>query len=296
MGHCLLVLTLVASGCSAELMDPPGVPTDAAPGTSDAVDAPGDAFMLGPWGTPTPVMGASTTTANEDDATLSSSGLEMVFAVVNAADANRKDLYVATRTSTAAGFGTPTKLALSLTGSSEETPRLSSNDMTLYFASDRAGGAGGLDVYKTTRTSANSPWGAISAVTGPNTVAADKWFMPCGMGNDYMMILNGDLAAGTLGGAAPTVVAELSSTSSETGTFLTSDCLTIYFASARSGTNALYTSHRTSLTTPWQSPSQVIDFAVLGGAQEDPWISADGRTFVFVSNVTTTKDVYISVR
>ncbi len=295
MGRCLLTLSLIASGCNAELMDPGGVTVDAAPGAPDA-NNPSDAFMLGAWGTPMPVNGASTAGAEEDDATLSASGLELYFAVVNAADANRKDLYVATRTSTAVPFSTLTKLPLSLTGSSEETPRLSPNDNTLYFASDRAGGAGALDIYKTTRVSANSPWGAITPVTGPNTLAPEKWFMPCGTGNDYMLILGGDLAAGTVGGAAPTVVAELSSPTNETGTFLTSDCLTIYFASVRSGTNAIYTSHRTSVTTPWQSPTQVVDFAGLGGAQEDPWISADGRTFVFVSNVGTTKDVYISVR
>ncbi len=294
MSRCLLTLSLIASGCSAELMDPGGVPADAS-AAGDARDAP-DAFMLGPWGTATPVTGASSTTAEEDDPTLSASGLEMFFAVVNAADNNRKDLYVATRASTAVPFSMVQKLPFSVTGASDETPRLSPDDKTLYFASDRAGGVGALDIYRTTRTAANSPWGPIGLVPGVNTVAPEKWFMPCGTGNDYMVIQNSDLAMGTVGAAAPTVVAELSSPTSETGTFLTSDCLTIYFASVRNGINAIYTSHRTSLTTSWQSPTQVLDFAATAGAQEDPWMSTDGRTFVFVSNVAMTKDVYISVR
>jgi hypothetical protein len=72
--------------------------------------------------------------------------------------------------------------------------------------------------------------------------------------------------------------------------------LTAYFASSRSGTFMLYTSHRTSLATAWQTPAAVTDFAGTGGAQEDPWMSADGHTFVFVSNVALTKDVYITTR
>lgn len=297
MGRSLLLAVLLASGCSAELMDPKGTGSDAAIGSNaPTTDAGADAFMLGAWGTPTMVPGASTG-ADEDDGTLSSDGLELVFAVANAADGNRKDLYVATRTSTAVPFGTPAKLAFSVTGSSEETPRFSPNNKTLYFASDRAGGAGGLDIYGVTRQNPQSPWGLPVNVTGPNTVASEKWFMPCGMTNDYLVIVGGDIGAGTVGGAAPTIVGELSAAgANETGTFMTSDCLTTYFASVRSGTNKIYTSHRTSTTTAWQAPTAVDDFTMLGGAQEDPWLATDGRTFLFVSNVSGTKDVYISVR
>jgi hypothetical protein len=64
----------------------------------------------------------------------------------------------------------------------------------------------------------------------------------------------------------------------------------------RSGTNKIYASHRTSTTTAWQAPTAVDDFMMLGGDQEDPWLATDGRTFLFVSNVSGTKDLYISVR
>lgn len=300
MGRLLMGLALLASACGARLTDPSEEPLDAnaigGGGDDSGNVAPADAFMLGPWGTPALIPGASTTTADEDDGTLSNSGLELVFALTVTADANRKDLYIATRTTTSMPFGTPTKLPFSATGSSEETPRFSPDDNTLYFASDRAGGAGGLDIYKATRTMAGGAWSAPAAVVGPNTAANEKWFMPCGTTTSYIVIAGPDLAAGTVGGPAPTVIAELNSTSTETGTFLTSDCLTIDFASARTGTSLMYTSHRTSMTTAWQTPTQVIDFAALGGAQEDPWIAADGRTFVFASNKAGTKDVYIATR
>lgn len=300
MGRCLLVATVLASGCNAELMDPPGAVVDAPPGSSGdgGVDGPGpDAFMLGAWGTPAKVPGASTA-ANEDDGTLANSGLEMVFSVADPADGNNKDLFLMSRATVTSPWGTPSKLPLSVTGSSEETPRFSPNGLTLYFASNRAGGVGGLDIYRVTRAAVGGAWTAPAPVAGVNTTASEKWFMPCAMTNDYLVVQGGDLAAGTVGGAAPAVVAELSAAApaNETGSFLTGDCLTAYFASTRSGTAKLYTSHRTSITTAWQSPTLVNDFLAVGGDQEDPWLSDDGHIFVFVSNTSGTKDVYISVR
>lgn len=296
MGRHLLVLVLLGSGCKAELMDPNGANPDALvnPNQDSGVNPSADA-ALGPWTTPMVVPGASGA-GEQDDGTLSSSGLELVFALANAADLGRKDLYLATRGSTAVAFGTPSKLALSAIGSSEETPRFSADDKTLYFASDRAGAATGLDIYQVTRATVGSAWSLPAMVPGPNTALTEKWFMPCAVNTDYLVVVGTDLAAGTVGGAAPTVIAELSSAQVETGSFLSGDCLTAYFASARSGTFMLYTAQRTSLTAAWQTPTVVTDFAALGGAQEDPWLSSDRRTFVFVSNISGTKDVYITTR
>jgi Tol biopolymer transport system component len=98
-------------------------------------------------------------------------------------------------------------------------------------------------------------------------------------------------------GQAPTLVAELSSNGGETGPYLSPDCLTVYFASTRSGTNRIYTSTRASITSPWSPPQPLPDFTAIGMAQEDPWLSADQRTFVFsVLTAAANKDVYISTR
>ncbi len=297
MGRHLLVLVLLGSACKAELMDPNNTNPDALfnPNADSGVDPPADAVAFGPWTTPMMVPGASGA-GDQDDGTVSSSGLELVFALANAADANRKDLYIATRGSTAVPFGTPNKLGFSALGTSEETPRFSTDDKTLYFASDRAGGPGLLDIYRTTRATIGGAWGTPVLVAGPNTALVEKWFMPCAVNTDYLVIAGSEIATGTSGGAAPTVVAELSSPAAETGAFLSSDCLTTYFASARSGAFLIYTAHRTSLAAAWQPPTVVTDFAGIGGAQEDPWMSSDGRTFVFVSNISGTKDVYITTR
>lgn len=259
------------------------------PDDTPAPDAP-----LGAWGPPQKV-GVAATGLREDDASLSQSGLEMVFAVINDAD-GQKDLFYTSRPDLQSAFGPATKLPFSADNSAEETPRFSDDDLTLFFA--KTNGANALDIHRVTRPTAGSQtWSAPSLVQGVNGTLVDKWFMPC-EGNRYLMILVADVAEGTLGGGAPQVVAELSTPQSETGTFVTPDCLTTYFASTRpdGATNRIYTSSRTAVGQPWSTPVVVDDFAAIGGDQQDPFISRDQRMFVFVSNVDGTNDVYISTR
>ncbi|MEJ7596702.1 MAG: hypothetical protein WKG01_02230 [Kofleriaceae bacterium] len=290
-GKLALPLLLAWVGCKAQVEG--GTPIDGSTtdGTIDR-DTP-DALILGAWGMPAPVGGASDPTLQEDDGTLSYSQREIVFARQNAADNNRKDLYWAARATPQDTFGIPIKLALSLTGSAEETPRFSDNDLTLYFSSSRDGN---LDVYSVARPATGTPWtGQGTSLTGLTSGAVEKWFAPCD-GGRYLVILGTDVAEGTVPDA-PTVVTSLSSAASETGTFVTKDCRTAYFASNVGGTNQIYLSTRTAVTDPWPAPTPVTDFAALGGDQQDPWISPDQRTFVLASNAAGGQnDIYISTR
>ena len=290
-GKLALPLVLAWVGCKAQVE---GQSTDG--GTEDGAidDAPPDALVLGAWGTPTMVGGASDPAIQEDDGTLSYSQLEIVFARQNAADNNRKDLYWASRATPTGTFGTPIKLELSLTGTSEETPRFSADDKTLYFASNRGGAT--LDIYSITRGATGVPFvGQGATVPGLASGTLEKWFAPCDNGR-YLVILGPDVAEGTLPNP-PTVVAALSTTATETGTFITQDCLTAYWASPIAGDTAIYTSTRTSTSVAWPPPTMVTDFAALGGDQQDPWISPDQRTFVLVSNISGGQnDVYVSTR
>lgn len=296
-GLGLLACGLFTAGCGVRLdgggqLTPDGS-TPSTDGRSDpSIDAPP---MLGPWGAPAAVLGASTATGGEDDATLSSSTNEMIFAIADAAAGNTKDLWYMSRPSPTGAWSMPTKLPFNVTGVSDETPRLSPDNLTLYFASARTGGPGLLDIYKVTRPSIGGAWGTPSLVPGVSTANNDKWFVPCAVDNTYMVSVNNDVGQGTLG-SQPTVCAELSSTAAETGPFLSPDCKTIYFASVRSGTNKIYRATRPTLTAPFSAPELVTDFDALGGAQEDPWLSTDLRTFVLVSDKNGSKDVYISTR
>ena len=290
----LLVCAACCAACKVQLGPDPGTPDGNVDPDARDSDAAIDAVPLGAWGPPLAVPGASSA-ASEDDGSLSSTGNELVFSIVDPAANNTKDLWYMSRPSPAGPWSMPSKLPINSATASDETPRFSPDDLTLYFASARLGGPGGLDIYRATRTAIGGAWNTPQLVPGVSTAGVDKWFMPCAGGTSYLTILGQDIGEGTVG-SAPTVVAALSSAGSETGTFLSNDCLTTYFASTRSGTNQLYVSTRTAVGAPWSAPAPVTDFLQIGGAQEDPWLSADLRTFALVSDIGGTKDLYISTR
>lgn len=290
---CLL---LIAGACGAHISDsgPVGAgPVDAGAG----LDGAGDALVLGAWSTPVPV-GVAATPAEEDDVTLSSNALEMIFAV---AGMTGKDLYYTSRAAIGAPWEPIARLPFD-SAASEETPRFSGDDRTLYFASDR-GTSGSLDIYAVTRSATgNASWDTPRALSAINTAAVEKWFTPCGT-DRYVVVRSRadgttDLFEGTLGGGAPVAIDALDSAANETGAFLTRDCLTIYFTSNRTLPIRIYVSTRAAITQPWQPPSVVTEFPIGNGGddQEDPWLSSDGRTFGFASDASGSKDVYLSTR
>jgi hypothetical protein len=290
-------------GCGARI-NGSGASSDAASG-DDAASAASDggvdtaeldAAPLGRWSTPGKVTPAATG-ASEDDVTLSSDALELIFAIEGSVG---KDLYYTARPSKSDPWGAAAKLPFSASDTSEETPRFSADDLTLYFASNRAEAAT-LDIYFVRRAQrGSSVWGQpvrLDAVSSDESL--EKWFMPCS--NDHYVMAQAELTAdgtdlveGIVGGDPPKVITELSSADNDTGPLLTQDCLTIYFASNRSGDSLIYTSHRAAVTDPWPAPGPVLDFPIAGmtTGQEDPWLSPDGRTFAFSRN----KDIYLSTR
>lgn len=297
---CLLLLL---ASCGAHISADQGAVQDAGATGDDGVppaipDAAGDAVMLGPWSPPATITVAATT-AGEDDVTMSSNALEMIFAIAGTAG---KDLYYTSRTAIGAPWKPIEKLPFDTSTTSEETPRFSGDNLTLYFASDQ-GTSGTLDIFAVTRptTGTNAAWSKPQLITAVSGAGVDKWFAPCGA-DRYAVVRDStntgtDLYEGTLGGRGPQPIDVLNSASNETGAFLTQDCLTIYFASNRNTRTQIFVSHRTAIGQPWQPPQPVDDFK-LGGAdnQQDPWLSADGRSFAFASDANGNNDVYLSTR
>lgn len=246
--------------------------------------------MLGPWGAPAKVPGADSA-LEEDDGTLSSSRLELYF---KRSDSDSANLYMMTRASQSAAFGPPVALTVLNSTVDEESPRLSQDDLTMYFGRDG-------DIYKSTRTAVGSPWGAATAVTSLNTSAYEKWAVVCSSG--YAMVsravsgegqnlFEGDIATG-----ANTAVTQLNSTSAEQGTYLSTDCLRIYFQSNRdNGQFNLFTASRLTMTAAWSNPTGMSEFNTGTYNEEDPWIAADQRTFLYTNNSSGNKDLYLTTR
>jgi len=249
-----------------------------------------DGQTLGPWGTPAKVPGADSAAA-EDDATLSSTRLELYF---KRTDTDNSNLYVMTRATATSPFGAPTALTVLNSAVDEESPRLSEDDLTLYF------GRNG-DIFMSTRTAVGSPWGAATAVASLNTAAYEKWGVACS--NGYAMVSRlvtnrgQDLFEGNINTGANTAVDQLNSTTNEQGIFLSKDCLALYYQSNRDNAQFnIYMATRVTTNAQWSNPTVLSDFNTATFNEEDPWISTDQKTFVFSSNSSGNKDVYISTR
>ena len=85
-----------------------------------------------------------------------------------------QDIYVS-RQGADGSFGPPTLVDALSTSANDQMPNVSRDGLEMVFVSDRAGGAGGLDVYSTHRASTTDPWSAPTRLgPGVNTSASES--------------------------------------------------------------------------------------------------------------------------
>jgi len=77
-------------------------------------------------------------------------------------------------------------------------PIQSPNGLSLYMASNRPGGRGGLDIWVATRTSTGAPWGAPSNLGEPVNSAADD-FCPTPVGERGLFFVSREALPGACG-------------------------------------------------------------------------------------------------
>lgn len=81
----------------------------------------------------------------------------------------RTDIWRARRGAVGAAFGEPENVAELNTDADDTGAWLSSDGLTVFFASNRAGGQGGLDFWRAARASADASFGPAEMVEGLNT-------------------------------------------------------------------------------------------------------------------------------
>lgn len=290
--------------CDASHAPPICVDTIGAhPDAPRAIDAPAPPIdgpvMLGPWHPPTLVVIPGVPAGAIDDPTLTDDMLELYFNLNN-------DIYVTTRASATAAWG-PAVLATALDSpSSETTPEISGDGLTMYFASDRAGGLGATDVWVATRPSRTAAWSTPVAVAALNSAASEVNSAPAEDGRTIVLASNRGGAAGDKiyrstrpttadPWSAPVLVAELNSATSDLGPMLTANQLGVYFESTRSGNSELWVAHRVSVAQPFDAPVQITELAS-PGTDGDPWISPDERHLYFASDRNGTSQLFESTR
>ncbi len=187
--------------------------------------------------------------------------------------------------------------------------------LSLYFASDRPGGAGGLDIYVSRRASINDPWGPPQRLGAPiNTEGNDHCAYVTPDGHTMIFVSNrpgglgfGDLYSVFRRNASDDLwenirtISELNTAANEFGPtgFENSEtgALTLYFNSDRAGNQDIFSSVLRADGT-FSAPQAVTE---LNNAAADtfPVVRLDGLELALISNRTGTvggNDIWISTR
>jgi hypothetical protein len=85
-------------------------------------------------------------------AALSRNGLEIFFHSDRPGTLGQRDLWISVRTSVFTAWSVPVNMGVLNSQLNDTAPNISADGETLFFTSDRAGGAGRSDLYMTTRS------------------------------------------------------------------------------------------------------------------------------------------------
>ncbi len=295
---------LVAAGCVSA-----PAPDSAASTTCDPT---------GTFGPLVPVPGLSAADLDESTARLSPDELTAYFTLREPGTTTAvldADLYVARRSSVTEAFGTASKLTALDTAMEDQDPTVSSDGLTLWYASNYTAMSTTVTpyhVYVSTRTSLLAEFGAPSlaaSVNGSDTtkddgqafVTADGselWFTstrdPNQGGNDIWRAPRAGAAFG-----APVLVPELNSTFNDWLPVLSADRLTVYFASNRGGNDNydIWTAHRTTVNDGFPVPTRVPELST-PGADFPGWLSPDNCRMYesSIDSLGQHLDIYMATR
>jgi hypothetical protein len=267
-------------------------------GSSDAGGA--DAGALGPFGAPVRVA-ALDTPASEDDPSLTGDMLEIFFNSARSGGAGSGDIWTSTRERVDAPWAEPTPVTALNAASEETSPEVSLDGSILYFT--RYGGAGGADVYVTTRTSRSAPWGMPSAVPELNTTATD--WAPSVTADGLTAYM-----ASSRSGSARVWRTTRSSTTAPWRTptridavgagpdydpYVAGDELSLLFTSYRGASGDIYAATRATTAVEFGDVAPVEEVNTASD-ENDPWLSPDGRTLFFNSDRSGDDAIWTATR
>ena len=257
---------------------------------------------------------------------ISKNGLSLYFGSNRPGPFGGEDLWVSRRASRDAPWGEPVNLGSSVnTGANERSPGLSRDGHLLFFATNRTGGTGGIDIWVSWRAHTHDDLGwqpAVNLGTGVNSPGGDfgpSYFESDDIGVPMLFfassrvgglggvdIYRSDLLLdGTFGPAAS--IPELNTSQNDFRPTIRPDGLELIFDSNRPsppdvpglGLRDLWVSTRTSVLAPWSMPESLG--SVVNGAFNDMLaaLSSDGESLVFTSDRPDGfggSDLYVTTR
>ncbi len=276
---------------------------DSAVGDSAPVDAAPDAGALGPFGPPRQLTEIFDGSHSNEDPTISSDGLEMIYVSNDAPSGGANDLWVTTRASIDDVWGAPRALDIN-SGTKDQTPSLSEDGLTLWFSSGRAG-AGDDDIYVTTRSARTAGWTAPVPVAELGTTREDRGTSPFAGGLGLLFgraddtsgpfdIFATDRGSTSDPWSMPVMVTELDSAADDRNPHVSPDGTRVYFASDRAGGMGgldIWSSQRASRTSAWEAPSRVSELNSTAN-DDDPTSTADLRILIVSSEREGTYRLY----
>ena len=196
-----------------------------------------------PWGTPHNLGPTVNSSANDGGVSISSNGLSLYFSSTRFRGGNA-DLWVTRRDTIHNEWGTPINLGPTVNSSADQCyTSISSDELELYFSSNRSGGAGGYDIWVTKRETIHDPWGTPENL-GP-TVNSSSAEAQTGISADGRML------------------------------FFVSD------RSGGYGQLDIWVASRATTDAPWGEPVNLGAPVNSSGFEEYPSVSADGSTLFF---------------
>ena len=249
---------------------------------------------------PTNLTGVNTAYV-EGSPSLSADALTLYFSSNRPGGQGSLDLWQATRADVSSPFGGAVNLGATLNGSSTDThPWISTDGLSLLFASSRAGGQGNYDLWTATRAAVGDAFGAPLNL-GPTVNTSYRESRPClsadgldlyfttnrpGGQGDYDLWVASRGAVGDPFGAPANLGPGVNTPYREGGAGISADGLTLYLNSDQPGGvggEDLYVADRPTLGDSFAGATNlgvVINSTARDNAAA---ISADGTLLVFMS-------------
>ena len=199
------------------------------------------------WGPPVNLGAMANSPYLEALPSISADGLSLYFNSNRPGGFGSYDLWMTTRATLSDVWGPPVNLGPTVNSSSSDlNPNLSSDGLSLYFASWRPGGYGSIDLWVTTRATLSAPW-RPPVNLGP-TVNGSSWdYQPSISTDGLSLFFASEQRAGGLGPVD------------------------------------IWVTTRATVSDPWGLPVN-LGPPVNGAAAFTPNISPDGRTLYFTSD------------